>query len=131
MDGKKPIFNGIWDTIHPFLKSSSEGFSQELRRIIDDAVDFDKEVSRQLARVEWVFDSGNSGMVFDPRIMKLEKGQKQQAVARDVCLVIKPGMVKRGKSSGEDYGTEVVLLPMEVSVEPVVEKTSDRGRSRR
>ena len=78
--------------------------------------------------MEWVFDTDDSGMAFDPRIMRLENGQKQPAVARDVCLVIKPGMVKRGKSSGEDYGTEIVLLPMEVSVEPVVERTSDRGR---
>jgi len=133
IDSKKEILDGIRDTIRPFRKSSSsEGFSHELSRIIGDAVAFDKEVSRQLARVEWVFGTDNNpGMAFDPRIMKLEKGQKQPAAARDVCLVIQPGMVKRGKSSGEDYGTEIVLLPMEVSVEPVVERTSDRGRDRR
>ncbi|KAK3373351.1 hypothetical protein B0T24DRAFT_702936 [Lasiosphaeria ovina] len=119
---KRRIHDGIYSTIQPFARSGSEGLAQELSHIIDGAIALDKEIGRQLAVVQWEFGNvdGPGTMAFDPTTMKLKPGQKPPSVNsprnRAVCLVIEPAMVKRGRVTGEDYGTETLLLPMQVSL---------------
>jgi hypothetical protein len=109
----------IFETIGPFLRARGDHV-QQLGRIIDDALALDREISRQVARVEWVFpNSGTEKLMFDPETMKLEKGEKASKDNQNVLLVVAPGMKKRGKSTGDDFKDESLLIPMEVTCEPV------------
>ncbi|KAK0641360.1 hypothetical protein B0T16DRAFT_393654 [Cercophora newfieldiana] len=109
--------------LHRFLQPLStahdtHGFDQELQHIYDDAINLDKEICRQVARIEWQFPCNEQVLDFDPQCMVLQKGQEQLPTAEEVRLVIAPRMVKRGKSTGQGFETENQLLPMEVSLQP-------------
>ncbi|OCK74361.1 hypothetical protein K432DRAFT_256654, partial [Lepidopterella palustris CBS 459.81] len=114
---KGRFFQDIDEAIRPFQGVRNGGYEQELTRIIDQALDLDKEISRQLSKIDWVFGDDNGGMVFDSKLMELEKGQKPAGSKQQVSLVISPGVKKRGKSTGEGFNEQSVLLRMEVSCE--------------
>jgi hypothetical protein len=119
----------ICDTIDPFLRSREGGHAQELLRILDNAIALDKEISRQVARVEWVFPGKGGESVYDPATMELEKGEEPYKTNQEIVLAISPALKKRGKSTGEDFKLENLLLPLEVSCEQVVDSKS-RGFGR-
>jgi hypothetical protein len=123
---KQAICDKICEAIGPFTRHVDEGFEQEILKILDDAIVLDKEISKQVARVIWVFDHGE----FDHSSMVLEGGEKPQIGSKEVQLVVAPGLKKRGKSTGEDFKLENTLLLTEVSCEPV-QSLAERGIVRR
>jgi hypothetical protein len=107
-------------TTKSFPKSQQEDFKNNWERIIADAIALDKEISRQVARVEWVFPRRDAkSPQFDPAIMELTQGETSSRTHQEVVLVVAPGLRKRGKSSGTDFDVENWLLPIEVSCEPL------------
>lgn len=118
-NAKEYILEGIRETIDPFLWSQDEGYQHQILGILDNALALDKEISRQVARVDWVFGIKKTSAMFDPTAMELEKGEKPSMANQQVLLVVAPAMKKRGKSTGEDFKVESMLLRMEVSCEPV------------
>ena len=50
--------------------------------------------------------------------MELELGKMQPGDSENVMLISAPGMIKRGKSTGEEFDVENILVRMEVSLEP-------------
>jgi hypothetical protein len=86
---KERIYNAISRNISPYLSTRVEEWRRELEQIMDDAIAFDREMSRQLTCIEWVFAAGDAGTG---------------------GMVLQPALVRRGKSTGEDYGTPRVLL---------------------
>ncbi|KAL4975546.1 hypothetical protein BDW66DRAFT_167051 [Aspergillus desertorum] len=111
------------EVIDPFVVAVDDpGYPLELARIVEEAVKFDTEISRQVARVEWVFPAAASEIPFDPEVMRLATGEtgfkeKEKPLVR---LVVCPAMKKRGKSTGEDFRSpSTFLVPMEVSCDAV------------
>ncbi|KAL6232784.1 hypothetical protein BDW75DRAFT_232501 [Aspergillus navahoensis] len=110
------------EVIDHFIIVDDPGYPLELARIVEEAVKFDREISRQVARIEWVFPATASEIPFDPDVMKLGTGEtgSTEQEKRLVRLVVCPAMKKRGKSTGDDFGSpSTLLLPMEVSCEVV------------
>ncbi|KAL4903138.1 hypothetical protein BDW74DRAFT_156713 [Aspergillus multicolor] len=111
------------EVIDHFVVAKDQGYALEIARIIEEAVKFDTEISRQAARVEWVFPGSAKEIVFNSELMRLgtveaESKAKEKQLVR---LVVCPAMRKRGKSTGDDFGApSTLLVPMEVSCEPVV-----------
>ncbi|KAL4988108.1 hypothetical protein BDW68DRAFT_187438 [Aspergillus falconensis] len=110
------------EVVDHFVVVDDPGYPLELARIVEEAVKFDTEMSRQVARVEWVFPAPASEIPFDPETMRLgtgETGSKDKEKPL-VQLVVCPAIKKRGKSTGDDFGSpSTLLVPMEVSCEAV------------
>ncbi|KAF4458500.1 hypothetical protein FALBO_14762 [Fusarium albosuccineum] len=101
------------------LDDESEGITDALKSILDDAFALDKIMSQQVARLEWVFDVKTlekRGCRFDAETMEMDEGATDGVVdaGRKVCLVVAPALVKRGKSTGEDFDKERILLKRSV-----------------
>ncbi|KAL2808091.1 hypothetical protein BJX63DRAFT_410501 [Aspergillus granulosus] len=123
----------VRETIDPFLVIEDGGYEQELNRILDEALKLDKEICRQIARIEWVFPPLAQEIPFDPVSMRLGTGEvaPKSAEPQIVRLVVCPGMKKRGRSTGEDFKVETLLVPMEVSCDPVHTPEVPEARMRR
>jgi hypothetical protein len=106
---KAEIFHEVEDVIGGCRRPNSDGYKQEFLRILDEALELDKEINKQVARVQLVFESEGSNSVFDPSMMELEKGEELSGSKREAFLVTSPAVVKRGKSNGESF-SEVALL---------------------
>ncbi|KAF4627522.1 hypothetical protein G7Y89_g10640 [Cudoniella acicularis] len=109
------LVSNIRETIDPYLRSRDSDYPQELLRILDNAIALDKEISRQVARVEWVFPGTKEKIMYISASMELERGEKSPKPDQEVLLTISPGLQKRGKSTGEDFKAENLLVPAEVS----------------
>ncbi|KAL4931806.1 uncharacterized protein BDV17DRAFT_288390 [Aspergillus undulatus] len=110
--------------IDPFTTLQDQSYQQELARILQECIELDKEICRQVARVEWDFPPPAKEIPFDPKTMKRGTGETSPRDKKGnpqlIRLVICPAMKKRGKSNGEDFGAPAALLiPMEVSCQPV------------
>ncbi|KAL4737164.1 hypothetical protein BDV11DRAFT_206998 [Aspergillus similis] len=108
------------EVIDHYLVVDDPAYPLELARIVEEAVKFDTEISRQVARVEWVFPATESEIPFDPEIMRLGTGEMEakEKEKQLVRLVVCPAMKKRGKSTGDDFGSpSTLLVPMEVLCE--------------
>lgn len=102
----------ITEVIGGFSRSTGSEYTDQLNQILDDALKLDKEVSRQQARVIWTFDLDSPH--FDPETMELENGDAHPKKNPEVLFVVAPSLVKRGKSTGEDFETENMLVKMTV-----------------
>jgi hypothetical protein len=110
------------EVLDHYLVVDDPAYPLELARIIEEAVKFDTEISRQVARVEWVFPAAANEIPFDPEIMRLGTGETgaKEKEKQLVRLVVCPAMKKRGKSTGDNFGLpSTLLVPMEVSCETV------------
>ncbi|KAL2826691.1 hypothetical protein BDW59DRAFT_160883 [Aspergillus cavernicola] len=126
----KSLVEKVREVIDPFVALKDLGYPQELNRIMEEAIELDTEISRQVARVEWVFPKPAQEVPFDSTIMRLGTAEMlpKEKEKQMVRLVICPAMKKRGKSTGEDFQSESLLVPMEVSCEPA---STAETRSRR
>ncbi|KAL2133199.1 hypothetical protein VTI74DRAFT_2773 [Chaetomium olivicolor] len=117
-DMKMSLVGVIRDAIEPFSRSRAPGLSQELYDILDQAINLDEEMSKQVASVRWEFpvseDLCGGSLLFDEKRMTAERGQTRPTQGTEVCLVVAPAMIKRGKSTGEDFDKENILVKMEV-----------------
>ncbi|CAM1509777.1 Fc.00g001120.m01.CDS01 [Cosmosporella sp. VM-42] len=114
---KYEIVENIKDTIYKFKSVGSQGFTDQLEAIVDAACSLDKEISRQVARVIWVFGDASALDVFDPTTMELETGDPKPKEGQLVRFAVAPAVIKRGKSTGEDFKFENDLMKMVVSCE--------------
>ncbi|KAH7137338.1 hypothetical protein B0J13DRAFT_677371 [Dactylonectria estremocensis] len=101
------------------LEDESQGIAEHLKSILDDAFALDKIMSQQVARLEWVFDPQTprtTGFMFVEETMELDEGDsdKMMKEGREVRLVVAPALVKRGKSTGQEFEKERILLKTSV-----------------
>ncbi|KAL2856683.1 hypothetical protein BJY01DRAFT_242727 [Aspergillus pseudoustus] len=127
----KSIRNEFWDLTGQFLVTRGPGPARELRRIIDDAISLDKQIHRQAARIKWeLLEEGPTA--YNPNEMEAEQGQERPSPNKQVLLAVAPGVKKQGKSDGQDFEKEQLLVPIEVSCQlpadlpSVVSETSYR-----
>ncbi|KAI1214572.1 uncharacterized protein F4807DRAFT_403794 [Annulohypoxylon truncatum] len=98
------IKDAIIHRIHEVLKLLSNGtYDGDVGSIIDDAIKLDKMISSQVAMVSWEFGK------------TLDDGSTENPPRSDMgdIVVVCPAMLKRGKSNGEDFDVQSVLLPRE------------------
>ena len=100
----------------PLTKSKYEGLETQIHEIIYEALDLDELFSKQVADIYWTMGVGKPKS-FNEAIMELQQGEKRTVDGQKVQLVVAPGLIKRGRSTGEDYGMESILLRMTVSCE--------------
>ncbi|KAI1771009.1 hypothetical protein F4818DRAFT_430879 [Hypoxylon cercidicola] len=93
---KQEVVHEIQLVLNPL---SSETYDQELDDILGAAIIIDQVVSSQAAKVSWEF-----------RKLSDEEYGKQVLSDRERLMVTCPAMVKQGKSNGEDFEVECVLL---------------------
>lgn len=102
-------------------KSKDKDLRDQISHLIDGALDLDKLINSQVAEVTWFSDLRQNAGRFDEDLMETEQGEKKQTedsenVVTLVCTA--PAMFKRGKSTGEDFDVENMLLKMTVSCIP-------------
>ncbi|RDW90563.1 uncharacterized protein DSM5745_02338 [Aspergillus mulundensis] len=113
---RKEIREEFWSIAAQYLSTRGQAPGQDFRRILDNAMMLDREIHRQAARVTWEFPPEDALLRFNPKFMEAEKGQQRPKIDQQVLLVVAPGVTKRGKSDGQDFGgEEQLLVPMEVS----------------
>ncbi|KAL4917173.1 hypothetical protein BDW62DRAFT_88205 [Aspergillus aurantiobrunneus] len=116
---RKEIREEFWSIARQYLSTQSHAPGQDFRRILDNAMALDREIHRQAARVSWELPPEDAPVRFNPKLMEAEKGQQRPKPDQQVLLVVAPGVMKRGKSDGQDFQTEEqVLVPIEVSCQP-------------
>lgn len=108
----------ICQSLRPFSKSKYKELIDQLFRIVNEALNLDMLISKQVAEVVWDSDLQRNSGQFNQDSMELWRGKKQTGDSGHVWLVSAPGMIKRGKSTGEDFNVENILLKMEVAWEP-------------
>ena len=108
----------IYELLRPFSKSKRKDLVDQLSHLVDEALDLDKVISKQVAEVIWDFGLQKGSGQFNQYLMELQQSNQQTSDGGNVLFVSAPGMIKRGKSTGEDFGVANILLEMEASWEP-------------
>jgi hypothetical protein len=98
--------------LRPLTNSKSDVVCHELGMVIEQCINLDKEISNQVAGICWEFPSRRL-CDFDSRIMNPQQGQTSPPEGQTVVLVVAPGLVKCGRSSGDDFDVEYRLLQMQ------------------
>ncbi|KAH7133698.1 hypothetical protein EDB81DRAFT_110380 [Dactylonectria macrodidyma] len=101
------------------LEDESQGITEHLESILDDAFALDKIMSQQVARLEWVVDwfaLETTDCKFDEKTMDLEEGDSDMVTKEGykVRLITAPALVKRGRPTGQEFDKERILLKMSV-----------------
>lgn len=116
---RRPNERSLHDTIckllSPFSKPKEKDFADQLFGILDEALNLDKLISKQAAEVIWLSDFSSQDLV---ELAALQQDEKQTVDGGNTWLVSAPGVIKRGKSTGEDFDVEIILLKMKVFQEP-------------
>ncbi|KAI1204681.1 uncharacterized protein F4807DRAFT_471862 [Annulohypoxylon truncatum] len=105
--------NTVSQLLGPFKSSDQQGYLQGLEGIITQSLELDKEICKQIANIEWVHCE-ELPCTFVPDSMELELSQEHQGNNKAVTLVLGPGLVRRGKSSGDDFDVMERLLKTQV-----------------
>ena len=102
--------------LSPLTISKTTRIEEQMFDIIQEALDLDQLFSKQIAQVFWT-TANSTGRDFDEELMELQPGEKRTADSQKVRLVVAPGLVRNGRSTGEDYERTNVLLRITVSCE--------------
>ena len=111
----------LCNVMKPFSSSGGKQLTRELCTIIDEALELDMLVSRQAAEVLWLWPGTSKELRFDEGSMELDREDQRSAADGDDgngWLVTALGVAKRGKSTGEDFDSKIVLLKTEISRKP-------------
>jgi hypothetical protein len=109
------ILKTIHHSVECFLRRQDDmADDQDLNQILHIALRLDREISRQVAHVSWSFGDVSS-LVFNPSTMEIKSGETEPGTGERVQFVVAPSLFKRGTSTGNDYDTERLVVPMEVS----------------
>ncbi|KAF2826646.1 hypothetical protein CC86DRAFT_466502 [Ophiobolus disseminans] len=114
---KQSLFRAVDVNLRVLQSPYKEDYKHNFMDIVDEALKLDREISRQVSYVEWIFNDRATARAFQPEAMELENGKRPSKNESDVGFVISPGVTKRGKSSGEGYEASMWLLKMEVTCE--------------
>ena len=110
--------------LSPLTTSEYKGFATQLSDIISEALDLDQLFSKQVADMYWHMGADDPGK-FTEASMEMQQGEKHAVDGQKVQMVVAPGLIKRGRSTGDNYETESMLLKMTVSCEVIAaDKTS-------
>lgn len=110
------IVEKIHKTIKQYLRYSDVGYEEGLYGIVDAALKLDEKLSRQVAQVCFIFNSGSTRRLFDKELMDLDNGEKRDfKLAPEILLTVAPLVLKRGKSNGDDFQEKTTLLKPIVS----------------
>ena len=110
----------------PLPKSKRESFTAQILDITREALDLDQLLSKQVADIYWTVSvDGPKG--FTEASMEIQQAEKRAVEGQQVQLVVAPGLIKRGRSTGEDYEMTNILLKTTVSCEPIT--TDNPGES--
>ena len=105
----------VLDVIRCFVRGSDEDIFINLRSIIETSIELDEEICQQVARIDWHFPRSGVRMPFDPAYMEVEIGAINPQAGQLIGVIIAPLLRKRGKSTGESFDIENVLLKMSVA----------------
>ncbi|KAL2812143.1 hypothetical protein BDW59DRAFT_167878 [Aspergillus cavernicola] len=110
------LVGDILSTIGTHRAATHDNQVYNLHEILSDAIMFDLEICRQVALIEWVFPLPE-GLIYDPMTMVPIKGEESIDLHPNIepCVVVKPGMNKRGRSTGDSFDTVNMLLPLTLS----------------
>ena len=108
--------DGLCAQLAPLTKSKYEGLHAQISDIVTQALDLDQRFSKQVADVYWTVNDDGLGF-FNEASMELQHGEKRTVDGQKVQLVVAPGLIKRGRSTGEDYEMISILLKITVSCE--------------
>lgn len=106
--------SSVLDTIVPLMRDLDEGILENLTDIIQNSIFLDKNICRQSARVGWLIPPSERSLSFDPDFMAVEAGAPPPQRGQRIGMVAAPGLKKRGKSTGEDFEIENLLLKVKV-----------------
>ncbi|KAK2752050.1 hypothetical protein CKAH01_06336 [Colletotrichum kahawae] len=115
LDGIESVCKHICKHLEPLTKAT-KGLREEVFDILQEAAKLDEAMKRQAVRLEWIIPEPQGP--FDSDTMTLASGETWDADMDGVCLTTSPGLVRQGKSTGDDFGTETRLLSTEVSWYP-------------
>lgn len=110
---KSQCVNKIINIVGPLIREAKHTLSSQLFVIISRAYELDQEIGQQVARITLQFPTRDSVQFF-PEAMELEKGVYSEC-SREVCMVVAPGVLKQGKSTGEGFDDKILLLKSIVS----------------
>ncbi|OTB06205.1 hypothetical protein M426DRAFT_119772 [Hypoxylon sp. CI-4A] len=96
---KQQIAQAIISILVSFSKDVH--YDSELNDILGAAIEMDMMISSQAAKVYWDYSNQEGGEEHEGRRLPNKEG----------IVVICPALVKRGKSNGEDFEHESVLMP--------------------
>ncbi|EJT69635.1 hypothetical protein GGTG_12519 [Gaeumannomyces tritici R3-111a-1] len=104
----------------PRLESShaEKSHVDDLSQILDQDLALDKEMSVQVSLVMLFRQDVKPPLHFKQDEMELEHGETLSTTDQQVLLIVSPAMTRCGKSSGEDFDQERLLLPIKVSCDP-------------
>ncbi|CAK7210983.1 hypothetical protein SCUCBS95973_000976 [Sporothrix curviconia] len=124
---RNKLVEEICATIEPYVRSNDGSHTGELLSIVNKAIEFDRDTSQQASRLEWVFSRTpgqkevGEPVRFNSAVMDIQKWEDDPTEQSEVLLVVAPGLRKRGRSNGEDYAVETMLLKMDVTCDPVTD----------
>ena len=100
----------------PLTRSKPEDVGTQISDITNEALDLDQLFSKQVAEIYWTMGTDESD-TFREASMELQQGEKRAVEGQKVRLVVAPGLIRRGRSTGENYEMKSMLLRMTVSCE--------------
>lgn len=116
------VIQDIFESLRSISKSKDKDILRDqISRLIAEALDLDKLINSQVAEVTWVSDLRQNAGRFNEDLMETEQGEKRQPEDSKTfvtLICIAPAMIKRGKSTGEDFDVTNMLLKMTVSCIP-------------
>ena len=117
---------GLCTQLVPLTELSSERLTAQILDIIKEALDLDQLLSKQVADIRWAL-SADDPRLFNEASMEVQQAEKRAVGGQEVQFIVAPGLVKRGKSTGEDYEMTSTLLKTTVSCELII--TENPGES--
>jgi hypothetical protein len=110
----------LCDTLVPLSGSESKQLENEISAIVDEALNFDMLISKQAAELTWYAGRAlNNPLRFDSHCMELDGGEMVAPNDAFVSLVLTPALIKQGRSTGEHFEEQHVLIKMIVSCQPM------------
>ncbi|KAJ8110316.1 hypothetical protein ONZ43_g5898 [Nemania bipapillata] len=102
-DRKMRMAQEIYNSLGLTPLDDMGSIEQEIITLLDQAVDLDKDISQQVSEVYWHFGD-------DSNLESLERDESGNSVH---AMVIAPGMIRCGTSSGDRLDVQNELLPIE------------------
>jgi hypothetical protein len=98
------------DILKPFAGSEHNNFATDLRDIVHKAMELDKLMSKQASAFKWIHKLDELPNEYSPDQMEFDPENAVEMPKREDCLVVLPGLSKRGRSTGQDFDQVTFLF---------------------
>lgn len=90
---------------------------EQMVNIIKQSIVLDMHLSKQIAKFQWKLFDDNTRRVnkFDGNSMEPGPGQSQLEEGKSFDLVLAPGLIRYGRSSGNEYHKPLLLMKSQVA----------------